>query len=78
MCEDSVWMSVKIIVKIIVEVKPVTRIAVRMHNVLGEQGSVRRDAVYSRLSLGKPLVQKSLCLRMAIWPLETFAAGPWR
>ena len=56
MCEDSVWMSVKIIVKIIVEVKPVTRIAVRMHNILEEQGSVRRDAAYSRLSLDKPLV----------------------
>jgi len=49
-------MSVKIIVKIIVEAKPVTRIAVRMHNILEEQGSVRRDAAYSRLSLDKPLV----------------------
>ena len=49
-------MSVKISVKIIVEVKPVTRKAVRMHNVLEEQGSVRRDASYSRLSLDKPLV----------------------
>jgi len=48
----EVWLSVKIIV----EAKPVTRKAVRMHNVLEEQGSVRRDASYSRLSLDKPLV----------------------